>query len=328
MIRESLKDARKASELIRACEEQMRQVISQWQAQPHGSPWLVGLPQQQSLIVDLLTAIEQGSEAALQSWAELAHARRFPSEQFVSNVRRLAGRPIREMIELGWNEATCDGMIVPCDTLPLGMKPDPRDAPMYRTGAVPDGALFAEEYDAWARAEEIQDYLDDLLPAMKRQAGDLMETLAAKAFEATGSRAEPEQSPAASAGHETEAMQQLGADALDESERTSEAGGSPGSSHESEQLSGSGRENGSSATPTSLPWADPFDTPELRLALVEAAAKAFGSKRQLAKKIPVQPKHLYAWIKEKKVKTKRRSSVPTRIENWLKKNYLKETRQC
>jgi hypothetical protein len=74
---------------------------------------------------------------------------------------------------------------------------------------------------------------------MKRKAGDLMETLAAKMFEASGARVEAEQSPAVSAEW-AEELRLLGADDLDEPLRTSEARGSPGSSHESEQRSPSG----------------------------------------------------------------------------------------
>jgi hypothetical protein len=322
MILESLKDERKATELIRACEELMRQVITRWQSQPHGSPWMFGLPQQQSLIVDLLIAIEQGSGAPLESWAQLAKACGTSREQFLSDVRRLAGKPIREAIELRWNEATRDCVIVSCKILPLGMRPDARDVPVNLIH--PDAWLLSDEPELLAKAEEMQDYMDDLLPAMKREAGNLLETMAEKAFEASSARPEVEQSPAVSAGW-AEQLRLLGADRLDEPVRTDAAGDSSASSQESDQRPGSCRENGSlSSAPSKLREVKGlFATHDSRLTMVEAAVKLLGSKRKLASQIPVQLKHLYEWIKTGNVATKRRPSrVPGRIEKWLE-NYLK-----
>src|ERR1700730_9274912 len=58
-----LECARKANQIIGACETQMRQECQKWRAEPHGSQWKIALPQQQTIMVDLLTARENASKA-------------------------------------------------------------------------------------------------------------------------------------------------------------------------------------------------------------------------------------------------------------------------
>lgn len=356
---ETLDDESAARKLTSACEEQMWNAAGAWKGQLQHNQPVVNFAQQQNLIVDLQTAIERGCEPTLRWWADLARTRKCTSSDFVAVVKRLAGNAIAELIEFVWKEATSGRLVASSDVLPLGLQSDfevfcareglnPREVLMDRLRAVADrklpfassGLRFNMRYlrklaevhkenldlpgvravrvqlspeesrlrELAGTRDEIDEYLDTLLPALKRETIALIETLSAKAFESPGSRAEVEQSPAASAVQQTEALQHLGADRSDESE----------------QRLGSRRENGSSSSAPSKATdvEDPFATRELRLAMVDAAVKKLESKRKLAKAIRVDPKKLYEWIATGNVATKSRSSsLPGRIEDWLK-NYL------
>src|SRR5690242_7010868 len=111
MRSEDLEDARKADEIVDECELQLQMRIDQWKERLSGEPPTLGLLEQQSLIVALLTGIVERC-GCLETWAHEAREFRSPDKnvvadgQFLEEVRRLLRAPISELVGVLWEEAT------------------------------------------------------------------------------------------------------------------------------------------------------------------------------------------------------------------------------
>jgi len=319
MFIEGLKCRRVATELVRDCKELMRQATDRWNSELHGSGRLADHTEQNDFAVDLLTAIEQASEAPLHIWAESAHAGGSSREQFLSAVREETAPRLADAIEQYFTEAVSGGIFVNselsrCTTLDR------------HTISVKGGESLkcqpSQHQSSYVEIDEVQ------RGWIRGFAKLLLEELAAKAFDSIATEAA---APAlAEFGEPRPPVSEPDMHTLDKGGPTTEVSRSFSGSQEPERSPAFGRDNETApAEPLQTrPIHDPFARWESRCGIVADATKQYGSTRKLAEEMDVQPKHLYEWRKTRNVATKMRPSrVPGKIEDWFKK-WIKERNLC